>query len=582
MSKYKIELFKSKKNDLIYKIFFLLIIVSNKLFAQYFPSNNVVLNYSQVMFQFNEINAAAWYKVSLLDFGSYPANANNKTPNKIEYTDSSTAILINDLKFGHKYQWQVEAYNANNKSMATSSLITFYLMENEYGDTSKYKLTRNYYVKNKCSNGLVWIDTYHCAVNRNGEVVWQFPIIDKYYENPRSIRDLQVLKNGNICYLNDSNIYIIDRDLNVKWYAQKNFKEPYSKIKYFHHAVVVVDSNSIYTLGIRYIKIGDKKNFENKNSIRDTLENYIEDDYILKFNYNGDITWAWRYTTDYYDKNFYNQLSDSAKILYNNPHCNALDIDSAGKYLYLGARNLSRALKINIETKQVVQQIGSKLYNGDVSSTNKQLFYYQHDFRAYDSFATVLNNNSNERYIKDESKRCKTNYMMFSLPKNNKDSCLILNQIYLNQDTFSNQCITHLGSARILKNKNILICGGYNSRIYEYTHSGELVWDLQIKRFIYPKGMKIQDKMQFYRCTYSSSLYPSFFVLCKINNVVKIINKGSESDTYSVKYFKNKKLIKNISLYLKPGDGHFLNSEKGLKIVVKSYNLNLEKEYLCR
>ncbi|MGZ4097954.1 MAG: aryl-sulfate sulfotransferase, partial [Bacteroidia bacterium] len=343
--------------------------------GQYSPFPGEILNYNQIMFEYPTHQKASYYKIEIAFNKTGNGRQDLLTPDIGTFTDSSGACMIEGLPFGKKYFWKVTAYDVNNKILQVSPVINFALMVCDYCDTTLFKHAQHYNKKDKYRDGLIWCDTYHCAINRSGNVVWFFPIIDQNFENPAAMRDMRIHKDGNISFFNDSNVFLIDRDLTVLWNGPKNAVMSGQKIQHFHHTFNVISNNNFYTLGNTY-----KKLF-NHTGLKDSLDNYLVSDHIIQYDSLGTVKWFWNYEEEFFDSTIFKGLDDEKKTLYLHPHMNALSVDSAETFVYVSLRNLSRILKIEKSTKKIVAQFGPKFFESDPVPAGDIPFNYQHDVK---------------------------------------------------------------------------------------------------------------------------------------------------------------------------------------------------------
>src|ERR1019366_8319741 len=97
------------------------------------------------------------------------------------------------------------------------------------------------------------------------------------------------------------------------------------------------------------------------------------------------------------------------------------------------------------------------------------------------------------------------------------------------------------GNVDKLNNHNFLVCMGAINRIFEVTRDKQVVWNALVEQNTHNDSGWIAKPL--YRVHYTSSLYPCYFTvqtnrdsLSKTNAsfTLKIFNKGTESDSYSV------------------------------------------------
>lgn len=430
--------------------------------------------------------------------------------------DSTQATLIKNLKFGTPYKWKVECFDKNNKLFNTSAIHTFSIMYNDYDSEFKFKLKQTYNDKTKYKDGIIWCDLYHCAIDREGKVIWQFPLINKGLEKGRALRDLHLYPNGNLTFITDTNIYYIAKDLEIIWGLKDNNENLKKHTANYHHSFKRLDNGNFIVLQAQTYKI--------KNEGNDTTAISFDDDFVVEYNPQGQIVWSW-ITSEHFDLNI---IKDLAKINKTNSvsiHLNSLSIDKTENYIWLGFRDLSRIIKIDKKTKKIIAQYGQKLTPLDTLVNESHLFKRQHDVRILsNNELTLFNNNLPDTKLISSALHLK-------IPQNEKDSLTPIWEFRLDFDTLTNGKALRLGSVEQLKNGNYLICTGENGRILEVTSQKIPVWDFRLYEKITVKDKYLRFPQ--YKIAFNTSLFPFYFTASKNNkNKLKINNEGTDADQY--------------------------------------------------
>jgi len=500
----------------LFSFFFICLIT--KISSQILPRENEILNYNQLMFDCNGIKNASLYKF-ILSEDSYDLGKEIFPEKKTQIIfDSTQATLIKNLKFGKAYKWKVEGYDNSNKLIQTTSIHTFSLMFNDYGSEQKFMLKQAYNDKNNYKDGIIWCDLYHCAIDRAGTVVWQFPLINKGLEKGRALRDLHMYPNGNLTFITDTNIYYISKDLEVLW----SLKDDTSKVKphfaNYHHSFKRLDNGNFIVLQAKSYFFKPENN-DTASTIR------FDDDFVVEYNPNGQEVWRW-VTSEHFDLSIIKELAKIRKVKGVSIHLNSLSIDETGNYIYLGFRDLSRIVKIERKTKKIIAQYGEKLTPFDTLVSETHLFRRQHDVRILpNNELTVFNNN-------DVGLQNISSALHLKIPENKNDTLKPIWELKLNFDTLSNGKAIRLGSVEQLPNGNYLICTGENGRILEVTSDKKPVWDFRLYEKITIKDRFI--KFPQYKIAFNSSLFPYYFTATKDKNILKLNNEGTESDSYKI------------------------------------------------
>lgn len=537
-----------------------ILIYSSRLSAQFSPKQNDILNYNQILLEYPFIENASYYLINIA-YNREANDSDNFAVNAIATViDSTPATIIRNLPYNKKYKWKVYAFDKNKNKIYQSPVNYFSLMYCDYCDTTSYKLVQTYNKKEKYQNGLIWCDLLHAAIDRKGNIVWFFPIIDRAFENGKMMRDLHLLNNGNLSFITDSNVYYIDRNLNVLWNAPNNGKYSGEKHENFHHSFIVQSSNEFYAVGntTKIIKSTNKK---------DTAKYKLENSFIIKYDSLGKIVWHWNYYDNMFNRKLFFSLDTSGKRRMLHPHLNSVSIDGEEKYIYVGFRDLSRIVKVEKESKKIIKQYGYKFKNEENISVS-HLFNNQHDVKVLPNEELLLFNNG--LYDKNYA----SSAMKISLPKIEGDTIIPIWEFKTDFDTLSEKNSPRLGSVSQLKNGNYLVNTGISGRLFEVTANKEVVWDMMIY-FRFNNSLKM-DILPQYRISFSSSLYPYAFSanLIKKNSLLKISNEGTENDKYLISIFSStdNKLLSKQQINISTNENKMIPimfSSDGSKITLK-------------
>lgn len=502
-------------------IFFL----GKNVLSQTIPLNKATLHYTQILFEYHEIKNTSYYKI----FISSKDSIFNEETSERSVIDSSTATIISHFKFGKSYYWFVNAYDKNDSLIHKSKTFCFSTLNSIFSDSTAYKVS---VLKNTFKNEreIIWLDYMHSAINRKGEVIWFIPNI-----NPdEQCRDLKMAPDGSITYLTSENAININYKGDVLWQISGKQNSEINSISY-HHDFTLTKNGNYYLLGNRYEKT--KLPFTS-----DTTQYSIEIGLILEYNSKGDLIWVWD------AKNYLSleEFSYNRKTSHNDDitaHLNALGVDSNETYIYAGFRDISRIIKINKKTKQVVAAYGSV-----IDSSKKEKLYGQNFFRKQhdanilkNNTIAVLNNNS------ESKKNNVSSVVIFNQYSKNNPNPKIIWEFRLDFDTLSSGKSFKMGNVTQLKNGNLLICEGAINRIIEVNPNKEILWDAFIEK--YSSGEKKFVEFPQYRCSYSSSLYPYYFttnsfkIIDPANLNFNIVNEGTEPDDYEILILSKDQII---------------------------------------
>lgn len=542
----------------------LFLLTFNNYFAQVLPKPNTSLNYNQIVIKHIPINEAVWYKIIISEFDSV---ASIKAISTKTVTDSSHVCIVSNLNFGKTYKWHVLAYNNKNKVINKSKEYIFSILNNEYNDNTKFKISQTYYNKQLVKDGIVWLDKYNCALDRKGNVVWQFPRKIKTPLIPDNLVDLHMCNNGNITLSNDTSIYYLTKDLDVIWYKHANMLNNQVKVKNIHHVFNQLSNGNFIALGATTEKFKLTEN----DSVSYKYDNHI----ILEFDSIGNLVWFWELKNHFnvnLIKSFLKKHGSKNNKLDVMLHANSVVYDSTYSNLYLGLRDFNRFIKIDKKTKNIIAEYGQKLTNDDTTVFETNFFSRQHDVKPIAPNTVLLFNNG------EDEEKGKSSVLILKLPTNNKDKIEKIWELDLDVDTIYPGKATKFGSVQKLNNGNFLIGGGMNGRILEVTPNKKPVWDL----YIQGKTLPIFDWGVFaqYRAYYNSSLYPYYFSVTQNKKEIKIVNEGTELDEYVIEIILNtvskdvKSIQSSITKQINPNQSltHLINNKQTKLVRVKSVN----------
>ena len=189
----------------------------------------------------------------------------------------------------------------------------------------------------------------------------------------------------------------------------------------------------------------------------DTTSRKVELATLIEYNVKGEVVWSWR-MRDYFPFDLLGTEKGNAVL---NPHCNSFSIDKTSTYIYLGFKDISRIIKIDKQSKQIVASYGEKLNKTDTTITETNLFRKPHDAVILpNNQMMVLNNN-------DLKSNNVSSTEIFSLPAGNNKNLTPIWSFKFNFDSLNNGRSLKLGGNKILENGNLLINEGIINRIVE-------------------------------------------------------------------------------------------------------------------
>lgn len=476
-------------------------------------------------------------------------------------------VLIKNLTLGKKYKWFVVTNLKGGKNVK-SEWHYFSVLNTSMNNAKLYAKVQHYKKNNKIEDGIVWCDQYRCAVDRNGDIIWFVADEQKEIINAKVVRDFKLYNNGNISFINQPAAKIVDINLNTVWDAPMKGTIAEAENEDYHHDFEKLSNGHYMILG------NEKVKFSYETSNDTALSAAVNFCNIIEFDSLGKIVWFWRMKDHFpYDILVNSKMETENGIA--DPHANSFTCNEKQGFIYLSFRDISRIIKINKQTKEIVASYGLKL-NDDDTIYETDLFRLQHDIQLLDNGDMLIFNNN------DINKGKVSNIEIVHLNEGQSDSTFLKWKFDLNYDKHSDGKIKRMGGVKILPNGNYLICEGSSNRVVEINKKKEILWDFALKQL--DTTGKVNDKFALYRANFSYSLYPYYFKITNTNaNDLIIFNAGYFSDSYIIEVMDKKnntyktihspKVKANSKLLVKL----HLKEDENFEIKVKSLNSNITK-----
>lgn len=502
--------------------------------AQVIPPAGSLLNYTQIMFEYPALPGAEVYVIQVAE---YAADGNFKQP-VVEQRDSTTATLIAGLSFGKKYQWRYAGI-LNGKKDKWNGPFEFSILDNEPVKTNLWQL---HVIKNNAlqnTGGLIIPDFLRAAFDRNGNCVWFLPQVGASPNTRRSLRDLRCTADGNFSFISEVNgaigAFVCDINGKLLWQAPNAGGMPCQGTEYYHHDFKLLPNGNYMVLSMKQ-----------KCDTTQMQQVLSRGEYgtILEYNKKGEIVWQWSSEKNLADTDVAVAKEEEAKIAKpgkpglketeknratEGAHLNAFDTDSSGQYVYAGFRNISRVIKIDKKTGQIVRSWGRLMPSGQAKEGN-QFFYTQHDVNLLSNGNLAVFNNNNFGLT-----RRAAGAVIFNQPAG--DTSRIVWEYNYPGDSSAQSGYNRGGNVDELTNNAYLVCNGMGGKIFEITTDKQITWDADIEHKN-TGGIQPVGGLPLYRAHYTSSLYPCYFTINVTNTatgtLLKINNEGTEPDAYTV------------------------------------------------
>ena len=157
---------------------------------------------------------------------------------------------------------------------------------------------------------------------------------------------------------------------------------------------------------------------------------------------------------------------------YDFSHANSVFSVDDGAAVLISSRNLSRIIKVDAESGEVIWQLGKDLDFTWISSEPEKdrWFYLQHDARWLPNNHLLVFDNSSSRY-----RECWKNPWSRGLELEVDEEAMTVRQVWEHRVPYS----AANGSVTRLSNGNTLIAGGWNGVIVEAAPDGREVWSIE-------------------------------------------------------------------------------------------------------
>lgn len=438
--------------------------------AQISPAEGDSLNYNQVLFEIPDVVYAKKYRFVIF-------NDSNKiikdTLHVLNY------IIISDLfSYGKAYSWKYEYADDKGVVLYTSGSVHFRL-RNLPATTGMIKPAVRLNLPEK--KGIVFIDGSRSAINSAGETIWFLPAAFT-----SGIRDLELMANGNVKYLNDGH-QLIQTSMD----GNRNVYIPGAGVYKFHHDAIGLKNNHFLVCGFLPPSAKQEAAELTGAAFASPGDAQQAASAVLEMNENGDLVW-------YFDliEECKKQLkldlrgSKESKRL---GHMNGLAINDSGTVIYASFKNFSNVFEIRKKDKAIRRIYGNVNFNSKDTTGSGRNFASQHcPVILSNQHLMVFNNNTGAKPS--------------SVVELDKEDKKVWEYVFSTHDSVTSHT-GHMGSVTELSNGQFLICGGlYNNRIFTVSRQKKLTGEL----FILTKD---SNPMSSYRVSYSPTLYPCIYTL---------------------------------------------------------------------
>jgi hypothetical protein len=550
---------------------FFFVILHQVAIAKVFPIDKMELNFTQIMFEYDDIAGANNYSIQIIP-------TNKKVGNKtIFLKNKSLAILVTEgLRFGENYTWFFTAFQ-NEKKIFTSKLFNFSITASNLvaKENYKYSITKN--DKKYNQHNIFFLDFLGVAINRKGEPIWYLPRNkEKLRFEDSSRRSLRITESGTFTYLD--NITCYDKDIfgNTIWAAPKDGQVSGDTTEQYHHDFRKLPYGNYMACSYKYIS---------EPNYYDATKNWtVRYNTLIEYDKEKKAVWSW-IEKDHLDDKLLAENGDASITDFPGSHLNGFDYNEKQDALVLSFRNTSRILKIDHKTKEVQYELGRYNLNKPHNKSDEYTISNQHG-PAWMPDGSVIIFNNNFGPNKEMEKGANPHILIIEEPKDGKQEKKVWDY-ECKSDSFPEGQRGKEGYAYTMHTGNILVCQGSSNRVFEVNKNKQIVWENFC--FQYNKKEQKWESFQNYRSFAATSLYPTYFTLQKLynanNGVIKneivLNNEGTDDKEFIIETYliTNEKILNTERIFLKANTNKVLKYNQKNKGYIKTYPLHSNELY---
>jgi hypothetical protein len=509
-------------NMMLKQGFLLLLLWASHAKAAIQPADGAILNYTQVMFEFDEQEGADAYTLHLYRTGGITRQ---------NIMGNSLACLVNEgLFFGESYNWFYTA-SRNGKQVFKSNVFSFSIAADFLVEGSKFRYNILQQQRGAYQDNLIFIDYLGVAIDRTGRPVWYMPWDSSRYFKAPEYRNLQITNTGTFTFLKGDKCVEKDRQGNTVWAAPDDGSISGNATEQYHHDFEKLSDGSYMACSYQYADMPCL--FDSAASC------HVRYNTVIHYNNNGKVLWHWN-EKDHVRNEALFALSGPGVTDVAGTHMNGFSFDVKNKTAVFSFRNNNTLLWINTVTGKVLHRL-----RGDDSTHTSIQFTGQHSPVLLANGDLLVYNNNNVAGAKGSDSKF-PKILLLSAPAAGKP--VIKKWEYeCKMNEYPGGWAGKEGYAAMLPNGNVLVCVGGANKVFEVTRSKKIVWEMNGSRFSSEKNSWLPFSN--YRSHFASSLYPNYFTVQKIttgNTVkagqvlrIKINNDGTDADAYKVELFSS-------------------------------------------
>lgn len=443
------------------------------------PEDGTTLSKIHVLFEWEQEPNAIEYNFQI---------SNTITFNEVLLDTNVYSLIYIDkthLDWEKEYFWRVKPIE-HDHSDEWIDIKSFSISNSISSETNNFEV--EIYDENSTQNQITlfgcWYDENSIAFDKYGREIWNsgntknFIVhVDKYsqlygFKYPDNPND-GYYGNNVLMKSNFDNIILNSSDQNETRFNRHECKE------LENGNFLVLDNTA--TLGP--IPLGNwTEDFQSLGYEADgqTLEINWKSQDIVELNKFGEEVWRWKFS-DYFSKEEYDMYGGTWEYAlqsgsYDWTHTNSIWFDSNNDVIYLSVRHLSKILKIDYPSGNIIWQIGlpMEIGVGDNNICTELGFSWQHDVKILDNENLLLFDNGNISHIINNTNQSERITRILEIKVLENNECDIINEYELPYYSSS------MGNVQLLENNNYLI----NSRneqypsIFEIDSLQNIIWSI--------------------------------------------------------------------------------------------------------
>ena len=357
------------------------------------PIDESNLNYTHVLFEWMQIEGADSYEIQISDDTNFTNILTSVTSESLIYIEK------NVIDWSSQYYWRVRGINSQSNFNSDWSETFSFSTTQKRSDASS-----EFYSQDDYNEGITifssFLDYFSAAIDQDGNELWNTGDTNLvYYTN-------------NYGQLYGTQFSANDSDLpGVKFSLGSEILWSDTGEAYVHHDFFELPNGNFMGLD-EHIENGpiptdiDFITLLTLQALGYTADGITNEfpwvgDKIIEWNEDGDIIWSWNAFDHLSHPQDYDMIGGSwAEVVSNGgkfdwTHANALWFSQNESAIYISSRNLSRIIKINYPSGDIVWQMGLDMPSGDVGCGIDLNFSFQHSLEVLENGNILFLDNGN-------------------------------------------------------------------------------------------------------------------------------------------------------------------------------------------